>query len=439
MFMVKAAKLITNEVIVLTVILINASVMVALDTQPSLDKTIGSWILWVDFACVLYFAFELFVKLSDLGVKKYFSDNWNRLDCAIVVLSLPVLIEPFLSGGIGWLEDVAILRLARFLRLWRILRYVYTSDTYKCLRVPVLLLIGLSGSLLLAESCKDMLGDNFANIKLTFDVLLILSLTFLIARIIKVFFATFVRRKLTAEPYFFDISLVDFMSLAASLFIGLNGLMLAIQTAGHDPFTILAGLGIGGMAIAFAAQDAVANIIAGIMLLVQKPFRTGDWINIAGKSGAVHHIGLRCTTLEEFGGEHLIFPNKVFMDSPVRNIDKRGFYLLTGDIKLHHETQPEDISYLIDKIKEICANHPELHNECGVRFEGFGEACYPVSFWLCVKEWNKDQAIVYRDHWEKIRVVEQDFYIHAAKAMELKQLRVAMPIREMTSGQIKSA
>jgi len=433
--MVKAAKIITNEVVVLTVILINASIMVALDTKPELSKTAGSWILWVDFACVVYFVFELIVKMGDLGPKKYFVDNWNRLDFTIVLLSLPVLIEPFLSGGIGWLEDVAILRIARFLRLWKIIRYVYNSDTYKCLRIPVLILIGLSGAMFVADSLKGVFDESYTNVKLVLDVLLILSLTLLISRVIKVLFATFVNRKLTTDPYNFDISLVDFLSLTVSLLIGVNGLMLALTVAGHDPFTILAGLGIGGMAVAFAAQDAVANIIAGIMLLVQKPFRTGDWIHIVGKTGAVHHIGLRCTIIEEFGGEHLVFPNKIFMDSPVRNIDERGFYLLTGSIKLHHKTRYDDINYFIDSLKEICANHPELHDECGVRFEGFGEACYPVSFWLCVKEWNPEQAMVYRDRWEKIRVVEQDFYIQAVKIIENKGLRVAMPLREMTSEQ----
>lgn len=112
------------------------------------------------------------------------------------------------------------------------------------------------------------------------------------------------------------------------------------------------------MAIAFAAQDAVANIIAGIMLLVQKPFRTGDWISISGKTGAVHHIGLRCTVLEEFGGEHLTFPNKVFMDNPVRNIDKRGFYLLSGSIRLHHQTKHFEINDVIDMVKRSVLNTP---------------------------------------------------------------------------------
>lgn len=431
MIIKSALKFMTHEAIVLSVIFINAVVMVALETTPTLPKTIGYWILWVDFVCVLYFAVELGVKWTDLGTKGYFSDNWNKLDFLIVILSIPVLIEPFLSGGIGWLGDMAILRLARFLRLWRILRYVYTSETYKCLRIPVILLIVLTAFTMLIDSSKDLISDIYPQIKLTLNVLLVLSLTFLLVRMLRVLFSTFFHRKLTQNPYNFDSSLVDFICLIAVVLTSLNGIMIAISTAGHDPFALLAGLGIGGMAIAFAAQDAVANIIAGIMLLVQKPFRTGDWICINGNTGAVHHIGLRCTVLEEFGGEHLTFPNKIFMDSPVRNIDKRGFYLLSGSIRLHHKTKHNEITEVIDMMKKICTEHPELYNDCGVRFEGFGEACFPVSFWMCVKEWSQSEQIIYRDRWEKIRVVEQDFYIKLVKGVNEKGIKCAMPIREM--------
>jgi len=435
MLLKNTLKFMTHEVIVLTVIFINAVIMVSLETNPTLPKTIGTWILWVDFACVLYFALELVVKWSDLGTRGYFTDNWNKLDFLIVILSLPVLIEPFLSDGIGWLGDVAILRLARFLRLWRIIRYVYTSDTYKCLRVPVIILIVLTGTTMLIDGSKDLISDSYALIKQVLNVMLVLSLTFLIVRMLRVLFSTFFHRKLTKSPYNFDSSLVDFIALITIVLTSVNGIMIAISTSGHDPFALLAGLGIGGMAIAFAAQDAVANIIAGIMLLVQKPFRTGDWISISGKTGAVHHIGLRCTVLEEFGGEHLTFPNKVFMDNPVRNIDKRGFYLLSGSIRLHHQTKHFEINDVIDMVKKICAEHPELYDDCGVRFEGFGEACFPISFWMCVKEWSENEKLIYRDRWEKIRVVEQDFYIKLVEGVNEKEIMCAMPIREMLSEQ----
>ena len=220
----------THEVIVLTVIFINAVIMVSLETNPTLPKTIGTWILWVDFACVLYFALELVVKWSDLGTRGYFTDNWNKLDFLIVILSLPVLIEPFLSDGIGWLGDVAILRLARFLRLWRIIRYVYTSDTYKCLRVPVIILIVLTGTTMLIDGSKDLISDSYALIKQILNVLLVLSLTFLIVRMLRVLFSTFFHRKLTKSPYNFDSSLVDFIALITIVLTSVNGIMIAIST-----------------------------------------------------------------------------------------------------------------------------------------------------------------------------------------------------------------
>ena len=78
------AQFITQEAVVLSVIVVNVIVMVALDTQPDLNATVGSWILWVDYACVVYFVFEITVKMLNLGVKSYFSDHWNKLDFCIL-------------------------------------------------------------------------------------------------------------------------------------------------------------------------------------------------------------------------------------------------------------------------------------------------------------------------------------------------------------------
>ena len=97
--------------------------------------------------------------------------------------------------------------------------------------------------------------------------------------------------------------------------IGL-GVICALGTAGFDIVPLIAGLGLSGFALGFALKDALSNAVSGVMILVHRPFVTGDSIAVAGFEGKVAGTDLRYTILEAEGKRHLV-PNSTVLNSPV--------------------------------------------------------------------------------------------------------------------------
>ena len=83
--------------------------------------------------------------------------------------------------------------------------------------------------------------------------------------------------------------------------------------------SMIAGLGVAGLAISFAAQDTVANVISGITLLIDRPFKKGDWICIGDLHASVTAIKLRTTVLTSFDNESIVVPNKALAQELIRN------------------------------------------------------------------------------------------------------------------------
>ena len=98
------------------------------------------------------------------------------------------------------------------------------------------------------------------------------------------------------------------------------GVITAMNNAGYDVAALLAGVGIGGLALAMAAKDFVANIFGGIAVFVDKPFQVGDRIVVNGIDGTVQEIGIRSSRLITLEGRRVTIPNNSFTNSPVRTL-----------------------------------------------------------------------------------------------------------------------
>jgi len=127
--------------------------------------------------------------------------------------------------------------------------------------------------------------------------------------------ARLLRRLLARWPWLDQ----DLINLAASTAIVLAvgfGAITALGTAGIDVTALVAGLGLTGFALGFALRDMVSNVIAGVLVLLYRPFHRGDTIAVAGSKGAVRRIDLRYTTIENEEGRVLI-PNATLFSNPV--------------------------------------------------------------------------------------------------------------------------
>ncbi len=148
------------------------------------------------------------------------------------------------------------------------------------------------------------------------------------------------------------------------------------QTLSDKPITsIIAGLGIGGLAVALAAQDSIKNFFGSIIVFIDKPFEIGDRIIVDGEDGNVETVGMRSTKIRTLDGHLVTIPNGELANKMIRNIGKRPYIKRTANITITYNTPPEKIDRAIEIIKEILNNHEGMNEEFPPRvyFSGFNE------------------------------------------------------------------
>ena len=126
---------------------------------------------------------------------------------------------------------------------------------------------------------------------------------------------------------------------------------------------LLAGAGVIGLALAFAAQNTVANLFGAVSLIGDAPFKIGDWVKIGDQEGLVEGIGLRSIRLRAFTGELLIIPNRLAADSIISNQTERKFFRQTINVALTYTTSADRIRLAMDILKEILDNRPICNRE----------------------------------------------------------------------------
>ena len=161
--------------------------------------------------------------------------------------------------------------------------------------------------------------------------------------------------------------------------------LLWLNNIGYNVSTVLAGLGIGGLAVALAAQDTLKNLIASIMILLDKPYRVGQRIVVKGHDGIVEEIGLRSTKMRLLTGHLTTIPNDEMARTDVENIGRRPHIRRLTNITITYDTPQEKVEKAVSIILEILDNHEGMDAEFPPRayFNEFN----PASLNLLVLYW----------------------------------------------------
>jgi MscS family membrane protein len=159
--------------------------------------------------------------------------------------------------------------------------------------------------------------------------------------------------------------------------IGVIGGVLILGYGAHElgvpVLSMIAGLGIGGIAVALAVRPTLENLIGGFILFLDKPVRVGDYCTFGGQSGTVEGIGVRSTQLRAGDRTLISIPNAQFADMQIVNWAKCDTLLIEETLCLRPETDPEQLRHVLAKIREMLHSHPRLEPETiRVRFTGFG-------------------------------------------------------------------
>lgn len=138
------------------------------------------------------------------------------------------------------------------------------------------------------------------------------------------------------------------------------GVLLTIQSLGYDVKAILAGLGIGGLAFALAAQDTLANVFGAVVVAVDQPFRLGEVVKIQGSVGFVEDIGVRSTRIRLIDGCLMVIPNKTVASETITNFSRFIRRRFEQVIRLTYDTPPEKMDELVVEIRAIITAQPEV-------------------------------------------------------------------------------
>lgn len=202
------------------------------------------------------------------------------------------------------------------------------------------------------------------------------------------------------SPKIKDDSLdADLLRLTSRVMSFLGGLIIfanAGQILGLPVFSILAGLGIGGLAVALAVRPSLENLISGIMLYLDRPVRVGDYCRFGDRTGTIEHIGMRTTRVRTLDRTVIAVPNSVFADQEIENwanCDKMQIRTVVG---LRYETTPDQMRHVLAKLREMLLAHPGIDsNTVRVRFIGYGASSLDVEIrvYALTREWNEFYAI----------------------------------------------
>jgi len=168
------------------------------------------------------------------------------------------------------------------------------------------------------------------------------------------------------------------------------------QELGLPLYSVVAGLGIGGLAVALAIRPTLENLIGGIILYADRPVRVGDFCSFGDKTGTVENIGIRSTKLRALDRTLITVPNAALADMQLINWAKCDRMLITTTIGLRYETDTDQLRYIMVKLREVLHAHPKIDPDTvRVRFSGYGASSLDIGVRVhaLTREWNEFHAI----------------------------------------------
>lgn len=157
--------------------------------------------------------------------------------------------------------------------------------------------------------------------------------------------------------------------------------LVALENLGVDISALIAGLGIGGIAVALALQNVLGDLFASLSIAFDKPFVIGDFIIVGDYMGTVEHIGLKSTRIKSLSGEQIIFSNTDLLSSRIRNYKRMNDRRIAFSLQLTYDTSPEKLKKIPAILKEI------IGSQTGTRFDR--------AHFQKFGDWSLDFAIVY--------------------------------------------
>ena len=219
-----------------------------------------------------------------------------------------------------------------------------------------------------------------------------------------------------------DDQLVPFISKTLKLFLVVTGVLVVAQNMGYSISGLIASLGIGGIAVAMAAKDTIANLFGSIMLLIDRPFVVGDWIKTSEFEGVVEEIGFRSTRIRTFAQTLVNVPNSMLANMVIDNIDARSKRRIKMRIGITYATSTEQMQKAVEGIENILKAHPGVDQDFSlVKFDNFDDSALSIFLYYFSKDKN----------WSVYLQVRQEVNLQIMQLLESLGLDFAFPSQSL--------
>ncbi|RNC83687.1 MAG: mechanosensitive ion channel family protein [Balneola sp.] len=190
-----------------------------------------------------------------------------------------------------------------------------------------------------------------------------------------------------------DDQLVPLVRKTLRFFIVTMGVILILQNNGYNVASLIAGLGIGGLAVALAAKDTLANFFGSITIFADRPFRIGDWIKVGNVEGVVEEVGFRTTRVRTFYNSLVSVPNSNIATTDIDNYGLRQYRRLKTVLNLTYSTTPEQMEAFVEGLKAtVKANKHFRQDFYEIHFNSFGAHSLDVLVYVFfdVPDWSTE-------------------------------------------------
>ena len=207
-----------------------------------------------------------------------------------------------------------------------------------------------------------------------------------------------------------DDQLIPVAIRISKLFAALVGLIFVLQNIGVNVSALIASLGVGGIAVALAAKDTLANVFGSVTIFTDRPFQVGDAISINGNVGSVEEVGLRSTRIRTGANSLLTVPNAAVVNATIDNLGAREFRRVRATLGLTYGTPTETIEAFMKGVEKILESTEEVRKDnYVVHFVEFGPSSLDilVQYHLQVDGWSHELQVRTAINLEIIRLTEQ--------------------------------
>jgi len=219
-----------------------------------------------------------------------------------------------------------------------------------------------------------------------------------------------------------DDQLVPFIAKTLKIFLVLTAVLVVAQNMGYSVSGLIASLGIGGIAVAMAAKDTIANIFGSVMILVDRPFMVGDWIKTSQFEGVVEQVGFRSTRIRTFARTLVNVPNSTLANMVIDNIDQRSERRIKMRIGLTYDTTPAQMKAALAGIEQLLCEHPGVDQKYKlVKFDAFEDSSLSIFLYY----FSSSKV------WDEYLQVRQEVNLQIMELLESLELEFAFPTQTL--------